>query len=105
MNKWKRKALALAALAEDQRGKPEGELAQQKLLEIINKHPEARTYQPLIDKIEQLTMRDLGEIKRNGGTLEGSWDGATFDQALAAMLADYQARLRAVRTKRIYEPA
>ena len=47
--KWKRKVRALIRLAEDQRGKPEGELAREKLLKILNDHPEAREYQPVVD--------------------------------------------------------
>ncbi len=41
-NPWRRKAEALARLAADQKGKPEGDVAASKLAEILAKHPEAR---------------------------------------------------------------
>ena len=85
-NRWKRKADALTRLAEDQRGKPEGELARQKLQEIIAKHPEAKDYGPVRD----LLLRDL-----KGIDLEGSWTAATPQEAIAMVIADYRQRIAA----------
>ena len=93
-NKWKRKADALARLAEDQRGKPEGDLARQKLQEIIANHPEAREYQPVKDLFARdLELEDVGAMHRMGISTEGSWGGGTLAEALAAMSRDYKARI------------
>jgi len=93
-NKWKRKADALARLAEDQRGKPEGELARQKLQEIIANHPEAREYQPVKDLFARdLELKDVGAMHKMGISTEGSWGGRTLADALAAMSWDYKARI------------
>ena len=40
MNKWQPKIDALILLAEDQAGKPEGELAKEKLRRILRRFPE-----------------------------------------------------------------
>ncbi|HUW11213.1 MAG TPA: hypothetical protein VM537_15895, partial [Anaerolineae bacterium] len=75
-NKWQRKARALARLAEDQRGKPEGDLAREKLLAILNKHPEAAQFEPVQQLIAQdITLKDIGWMKRHGVSVEGRWDG------------------------------
>lgn len=96
-NRWKRKARALARLAEDQRGKPEGELARQKLLEIVNNHPEAAQYEPIVE----LARRDiewifkgshLVEMKRAGVDTDGKWEGANIRDAINAMVSDYKQR-------------
>ncbi len=89
MNAWKRKAQALARLAEDQKGKPEGELARQKLRSILEKYPEAREYAP----IKAFLGRDLVRLKRLGGSTDGSWTGQNIEEALALMFADYRQRL------------
>lgn len=93
-NRWRRKANALARLAEDQRGKPEGELARQKLQEIIANHPEAREYQPVNDLFARdLQLKDIGAMHRMGISTEGSWSGRTLGEALAAMSRDYKGRI------------
>lgn len=94
MNKWKRKVRALAKLADDQRGKPEGDVACQKLLEIINRHPEAAEYEPVVELVKKdITLADLGKIKRSGIGLDGEWTGVNLQAAIAMMLADYRERL------------
>ena len=94
VNKWKRKADALARLAEDQRGKPEGELARQKLQEIIANHPEAREYQPVKDLFARdLELKDIGAMRMAGIATAGSWSGRTIGEALAAMSQDYKSRI------------
>lgn len=99
-NKWRRKADALARLAEDQRGKPEGDLARQKLQEIIANHPEAREYQPVKDLFARdLELKDVGMMHRMGISTAGSWSGSTIAEALAAMSQDYKARIMAYRDR------
>lgn len=95
MNHWKRKAIALAKLAEDQRGKPEGETARRKLLEIINKHPEVVQ----LEEVKQLTLADLGQMKRRGISLAGSWTGNDLQDAIRLMEEDYRQRMAESRPK------
>lgn len=89
MNKWKRKAIALARLAEDQRGKPEGEVARQKLLQILNRYPQAREYEP----IKVFTLRDIAWMRRRGISTAGKWTGTNFADAIRLMVEDYQQRM------------
>lgn len=104
VNRWKRKAAALAQLAEDQRGKPEGDLARQKLLEIINNHPEAANYEPVRELAQRdITLGDVARMKRDGISTEGRWEGATFIEAYAAMVADYWQRIDAHEGRRYLE--
>ncbi len=96
-NRWQRKAEALARLAEDQRGKPEGELARQKLLEIINKHPEVADYEPIVELARRdidwvMTGAHLVEMKRADISLDGKWKADTMEGAIKAMVRDYQYR-------------
>lgn len=99
-NKWRRKADALARLAEDQRGKPEGDLAREKLQEIIANHPEAREYQPIEDLFARdLELKDIGAMHMAGISTAGSWSGRTVAEALATMTRDYKARIMAYRDK------
>ena len=94
-DRWKSKARSLAKLAEDQRGKPEGDLARQKLLEIINNHPEARDYQPIKDLIErELTLQDIAFMRHNGIYTDGSWTGGDLQEAIAVMEIDYKRRIQ-----------
>lgn len=98
---WKRKAEALARLAEDQRGKPEGDLAREKLLEIIRRHPDALLYQPVTDLVAtdmHIMARDLREIDTTG-----HWEGIDFADAFRQMKADYAQRLRAARSRKWLE--
>jgi hypothetical protein len=94
MNRWKRRARALAALADDQRGKPEGEVARQKLLEMLNKYPQAREYEPILALAKKdMTLREVGEMKRQGISLAGKWEGSDLQHSIALMIADYQQRI------------
>ena len=89
MNRWKSKADALLRLAEDQKGKPEGELARQKLKEILANHPEARQYEPL----QKFMLSDLKEMKMKNISTDGKWTGRNLQEALAMMTLDYRKRL------------
>jgi hypothetical protein len=102
LNRWKSKVQALARLAEDQRGKPEGELARQKMLQILEKYPEARRYEPA----RQFMLSDLAWMRRHGVSTDGSWTGATPQEAVALMVADYHQRIEEARQrKRLAEVA
>ncbi len=93
-DRWQTKADTLIRLADDQRGKPEGDLACEKLLQIINKHSESFTYQPLIDFAErEFTLQNLKEMKQQGISTDGCWTGNTLDDAIGMMVADYKRRL------------
>lgn len=95
-NKWRRKARALAALAEDQRGKPEGELAREKLAEILNRHPAAKDFPPLRELAERdLTMAQVAMMRAHGISLEGRWTGVNLAHAIKIMEADYKRRIGA----------
>ena len=95
MNKWQRKVDALIRLAEDQRGKPEGDLAREKLTEILNKHPEAQRYPPMVDLVHRdFQAADVVVLKRRGIPTGGSWTGRSLDEALQLMMEDYARRLK-----------
>ena len=94
MNKWKRKVDALILLAEDQAGKPEGDLAREKLRLILDKHPEARQYAP----VKQFMVSDLARMRQAGISTDGSWTGRSLAEALALMTADYARRLAEAKT-------
>jgi hypothetical protein len=105
MNRWKRKVQALAKLADDQRGKPEGDLAREKLLRIINKYPQAAQYGPVVELAKKdLTMGDVGWMKRHGVSVKGSWTGRNLVEAIALMEADYRERLAKARRRRLAAP-
>lgn len=105
MNCWKRKVQALAKLADDQRGKPEGDLARRKLLRIISKYPEAARYGPVVELARKdLTMADVGWMKRHGVSLAGSWTGGDLAEAIMLMEIDYKERLARARRKRLAAP-
>jgi hypothetical protein len=96
-NRWQRKAEALARLAEDQRGKPEGELARQKLLEIINRHPGGAQYEPIVELARRdidwvMTGAHLVEMKQADISLDGTWKADTMEGAIKVMVRDYQDR-------------
>ena len=93
-DRWKTKVDALIRLAEDQAGKPEGELAREKLAGILEKHPEAVQYQPLQDLAwRDITTRDVVAMHRAGISTDGSWTGATPAEAMFKMLDDYYQRM------------
>lgn len=96
MTRWKRRALALARLAEDQRGKPEGEAAARKLRYILEKYPEACEYEP----IAEFTMRDLRFMRDSGISTGGKWEGESVEDAIAMMIRDYRARVAAAQSRK-----
>jgi len=90
LNKWKRKVDALIRLAEDQAGKPEGEVAKAKLKQILDKHPwAAQEHKPL----EDFAVSNLGYMARVGISREGSWTGGDLQHAISLMIADYEQRI------------
>lgn len=101
-DRWQTKADALIRLADDQRGKPEGDVARAMLLKIINNHPESFAYQPLIDFAErEFTLGDLREMRQQNVSTDGRWTADTLDGAIKMMVADYKRRLGARRVKRL----
>lgn len=105
MNRWKRKVRALTRLADDQRGKPEGDLARQKLLQIINKYPEAAEYEPVVELVKKdLMTTDITWMKRHGVFVAGSWTGGNLWEAIALMEADYKQRLAKAKRRRLAAP-
>jgi len=93
-NKWQSKVDALILLAEDQKGKPEGDLAREKLLLILQNHPEAVTYQPIVDLAwKDLTTKDVVKMHRDGISTAGSWTGRTLQDAIFKMQQDYYRRM------------
>ena len=92
-NRWQTKVDALIRLAEDQKGKPEGDLAREKLLLILQNHPEAVHYQPILDLAwRDISTRDVAEMHRRGISTAGSWTGANLMAAIDKMLQDYYQR-------------
>ncbi len=88
-NRWKQVADALARLARDQAGKPEGELARQKLAQIMARYPQARER----PAVQAFMLRDLGRMRRLGVSTDGRWTGRNLEEAVALMAADYRQRL------------
>jgi len=103
-SKWKRKARSLSRLADDQRGKPEGDVARAKLDEIISKHPEAKTFEPVKVLFERdVTLSDIAMMRRNGVSTDGVWTASNIDEAIAKMTADYADRIKRSRAPRLSE--
>lgn len=96
MNRWKHKVQALARLAEDQRGKPEGELAREKMCHILERYPEARDYEP----VKQFMMSDIAYMHRQNISTSGSWTGGNVQEAVALMEADYRRRIEEFKRRR-----
>lgn len=93
-NRWQTKVDALIRLAEDQRGKPEGDLAREKLLLILQNHPEAVVYQPIVDLAwRDITTKDVVKMHRMGISTDGSWTGVNLQEALFKMQQDYYRRM------------
>ena len=87
---WKRKADALLRLANDQAGKPEGELAREMLRRLISRHPDiTMAYKPM----REFAMSDVGFMLRNGIETGGSWTGRNLNEAISIMIADYRTRI------------
>lgn len=92
--KWTRKVDALIRLAEDQKGTPEGDLAREKLLSILQKHPEVQAYQPLTGFVQrEISGADFVRMKQEGISTEGSWTGTNLFDALEKMMEDYFLRM------------
>jgi len=68
---WRRKVDALARLAKDQKGKPEGDVAAQKLRAIMDTHPEVFSRQTTCGTLR--VMPDDIDITRY--FVSFSWDG------------------------------
>jgi len=88
-NKWQVRADSLLRLAEDQAGKPEGDVARQKLKQLLQDHPRAREYKHL----QQFMMGDLKQMKQKGISTDGSWTGRNLEEAVAKMIDEYNQRL------------
>jgi len=93
MNRWKTSIQAIMRIAREKRGQPEGDVARKKLDLFLNKYPQAKQYAP----VREFTLRDVGRMKMSGISTSGSWTGRNLDEAVAAMIRDYQDRLRARR--------
>jgi len=106
VNRWKRKVEALIRLAEDQKGRPEGDLARAKLIQILDRYPEARQYSPVVDLMQrELTMRDVAEMRRNGISTDGSWTGRNLSDAIFLMEQEYKRRMAAYQRRgRVEDP-
>lgn len=93
---WRERARKLAALAEDQRGKPEGEVARRKLTALINRHPEAASFAEVQTLARRdITLADVGYMRRAGISTDGEWTAGTLAEAIERMTADYAARIDA----------
>ncbi len=101
-NQWKRKARKLAALAEDERGKPEGDLARQKLLEIINRHPEAAGYAPIVKLVARdITLDAVAQMHDDGVSTDDEWTAEDLLAATKVMEAGVRARAENKRRKQL----
>ena len=95
---WKRKADALLRLAEDQAGKPEGELAREMLRRLISRHPEVTmAYEPM----REFAMGDVAFMRKKGISTDGTWTGRNLQDAIALMIGDYRQRIEAFKDKPI----
>jgi len=91
--RWKSLVDDLLRLAQDD-GATEDEraTARLKIRQILERHPEAeqiRQYEP----VREFTFGDVGYMKRNNIPLEGSWTGATLEEAALSMVTDYRRRI------------
>lgn len=110
MNRWKRVAASLVRLAVDQKGRPEGNVAREKLKIILEKHPEARSYRPVVEfmrlelagrgfrvpgrqRVSPMTVREFHGMRRAGVDTDGSWTAGSFEKARRQMEADLRQRM------------
>lgn len=112
MNRWKRVAASLVRLAEDQCGKPEGDVARQKLQQILAKYPAARRQPEVLAFMQReigetgrsypdfsevkegrMSMAEFFRMKRAGIDTEGSWTGRDFDDAVRKMEQELRQRM------------
>ena len=109
--RWKRTAEALIRLAEDQKGKPEGNVARQKLQQILSKYPETRSHPPVIAFIERdlgmappgseaprvsygtMPMSEFYRMRQAGVNTDGRWTGTSFQDAVRKMQDDLRQRI------------
>ena len=93
--RWQRTVDSLLRLAQDAGATDaERETARRKIRLILERHPEAeriRQYPPM----REFTLGDVGFMKRNGISLEGSWTGGNLEEAARAMIAEYRRRIAA----------
>jgi len=90
LDRWESKVDALIRLAEDQAGKPEGEVARAKLQQILEKYSwVAEEHQPLAD----FAISEFKYMKRVGISHQGSWTGRDLQETLTIMVADYRQRI------------
>ena len=91
--RWQRTVDNLLRLAQDDGATPsERETARRKIQLILERHPEAeqiRQYPPM----REFTLGDVGFMKRNGISLEGSWTGRNLEEAAQLMIAEYRRRI------------
>lgn len=100
MNRWKSKVDALIRLAKDQAGKPEGELAREKLRQILENYPQAAfQHEPLATYAREFMGSDLMYMKRVGIPTTGRWQGRDIREAANMMVADYWDRIKRHREK------
>jgi len=96
--RWQRTVDNLLRLAQDDGATPsERETARLKIRLILERHPEAeqiRQYPPM----REFTLGDVGFMKRNGISLEGSWTGRNLEEAAQLMIAEYRRRITQHRT-------
>ena len=91
---YRRVAELEGLLAEDQKGKPEGDFAREQLLLILQNHPEAVTYQPIVDLAwRDISTKDVVTMHKMGISTDGSWTGRDLREALNKMIQDYQRRM------------
>lgn len=108
-NRRMRTAKALVAMALDRGDKPEGIIARQKLLALINRNPELISYPPIVALAQSdlgfvlpatarattqrpsrphITMQDIYAMRKAGIDTSGSWTGRNLNEAIAMAAAD-----------------
>jgi hypothetical protein len=94
-DRWKSKVDALIRLADDQAGKPEGELAKAKLKQILALYPEAaKEHAPFEQYAWRIfTLGDLKFMKQWDISIGGSWTGRNLQEAIATMIVDFWQRI------------
>ncbi len=88
----------LTRLANDQRGKPEGDVARAKILKLIAKYPHLLKSKPM----RELKLSDVAYMKRNGISTGGSWTGRNLREAIAMMIDEYRNRIDEHDTKSLH---
>lgn len=101
MNRWQKIVDDLTRLARDQQGTPEGELAKQKIQEVLARHPEARHYEPVQRLVDDgiLTGADLKFMMQSNIDVEGTWEADSVAGAMKMMQADLLGRIREFKSR------